>query len=369
MKLDWWNRLVQVCIFLCLQGFLLSLEGEAQGAPAFTMEGPSAAPSPLSASSAPSGEDQQGQPGKPTTALSPEETSGPSLWQTDSLASSWATVGTLDTEEAKSLEASEALLLAEECSENHSSISDIVHLEREEAELLEEAERQAEDVMAGGMEELQSSMMSVLGTEKELAELRVEQEAQALRGDAPELKAPKSMEMLMSVEEPELLDEPEEVVWPLLSSTPPPTIPEPPVSAPLPVPTMSPPVLVHPEFQPLREVPPSPARLEQEPLRKQQKESLKEEKKEESRKELPIPSDSPAPLVDKQKEPQIEPVAPLAQEESFDISTKELSVTQEPEPPVPPPSAFELTTLLYGSAAVVAVMGMVAYGALALSRK
>lgn len=348
---------------------MLSLEGEAQGASTFTMEGPSAAPSPLSASSAPSGEDQQGQLGKPTAALSPEETSGPSSWQTDSLASSWATVGTLDPEEAKSLEPSEALLLAEERSENHSSISDIVHLEREEAELLEEAERQAEDV------ELQSSVMSVLGTEKELAELRVEQEAQALRGDAPELKAPKTMEMLMSVEEPELQEEPEEVVWPLLSSTPPPAIPEPPASVHLPaVPAMSPPVLVDPEFQPLREVPPSPPRLEQQPTGKAHKEPQEEvkkvEKKEESRKARRIPLVATAPPVDTQTAPQKEPVAPLAEEESFDIPVKEGPLTQQPEPPVsPPPSAFELTTLLYGSAAVVAVMGMVAYGALALSRK
>lgn len=328
------------------------------------MEGPSAAPSPLSASSAPSGEGQQEGLGKPAAALSPEETSGPSSWQTDSLASSWATVGTLDAEEAKSLEASEALLLAEERSENHSSISDIVHLEREEAELLEEAERQAEEAAAGGMEELQSSVMSVLGTEKELAELRVEQEAQALRGDTPEVKAPKTMEMLMSMEEPELQEEPEEVVWPLLSSTPPPAIPEPPAL--LNVPIMSSPVLVDPEFQPLREVPSSPPRLEQQLPRKGHKELQEEAKKEES----PIPLVPPAPLVDTQKEPRAEPVvAPLAEEESFNISTKEVPVTQEPEPAVPPPSAFELTTLLYGSAAVVAVMGMVAYGALALSRK
>ncbi|XP_076152634.1 uncharacterized protein LOC143136060 [Alosa pseudoharengus] len=320
------------------------------------MEGPSAA--------TPSGEGQQEQLSKPTVAQSLEEASGPSSWQTDSLASSWATVGTLDPDEAKSLEASESLLLSEERSENHSSISDIVHLEREEAELLEEAERQEEarslrdveveeeeeeeEVAAEGVEELQSSMMSVLGTEKELAELRVEQEVQALRGDAPELKAPKTMELLMSVEEPELQEEPEEVVWPLLCSTPPPAIPKPPASVHLPVPTVSPPVLVDPEFQPLKEVPPLQPRLEQQPPRKAHK----------------------VPLVETQKEPLAKPAAtPLAVEESFDIATKEVPVTQEPEPAVPPSSTFELSSLLYGSAALVAVMGMVAYGALALSRK
>ncbi|XP_062374170.1 bcl-2-like protein 13 [Sardina pilchardus] len=319
------------------------------------MEGPSAA--------TPSGEGQQGQLGKPTVATSPEETSGPSSWQTDSLASSWATVGTLDPDEAKSLEAGESLLLAEERSENHSSISDIVHLEREEAELLEEAERQeearslrdaeVEEEMASrgvGVEELQGSVMSVLGTERELAELRAEQEVQAWRGDAPGLKAPKTMDLLMSVEEPELQEEPEEVVWPLLSSTPPPAIPEPPATAtvPLPVPTVSPPVLVDPEFKPLKEVPSLQPRLEPQPPRKAHK----------------------VPLVETQKEPLAEPVAaPLAVEESFDIPTKEVPATQEPEPDVPPSSAFELSSLLYGSAALVAVMGIVAYGALALSRK
>ncbi|XP_042563007.1 bcl-2-like protein 13 isoform X1 [Clupea harengus] len=338
-------------------GFLLSLEGEAQGAPSFTMEGQSAA--------TPSGEGQLGQLSKTTVPLSPEEVSYPSSWQTDSLASSWATVGTLDPEDAKSLEANEALLLAEERSENHSSTSDIVHLEREEAELLEEAERQAEarslrDVeVAEEVEELQSSMMSVLGTERELAELRVEQCL-----DVSGLKAPNTMELLMSVEEPELQDEPEEVLWPLLSSTPPPAIPEPPVLAPLPVP--APPVLVDPEFQPLIEVPPSLPRLEEQPPRKAHKESQEEVK--ESRKELPIPSFSLAPPVEVQKDPLAEPaLAPLAVEESFDA--KEVPVTQEPEPTVPPSSGFELSTLFYGSAALVAVMGMVAYGALALSRK
>lgn len=69
-----------------------------------------------------------------------------------------------------------------------------------------------------------------------------------------------------------------------------------------------------------------------------------------------------------QKDPLAEPaLAPLAVEESFDA--KEVPVTQEPEPTVPPSSGFELSTLFYGSAALVAVMGMVAYGALALSRK
>ncbi|KAL2102687.1 hypothetical protein ACEWY4_001855 [Coilia grayii] len=419
---------------------------------------------------------QQGQQSRPTATLSPEDNSGPSSWQTDSLASSWATVGALDPEEAKSLEASEALLMAEERSENHSSISDMVHLEREEDEFLEEDDQQAEEEARSlrevemeveveeeeemeeevvveeveeeeEEEELQASLMSVLGTERELEEMMAEQEAQELRldqevwewrqemeaqklrlekevqerrqkqetqqlrleqeaqerhqkqearelrwqkeapeqrweqeprelrlkqefrelrRDAPELKAPKTVEVLMSAEEPEFQEEAEEVLWPL-GSTPPPAVPEPAVPAPIPIPIPIPvPTLVAPEFRPFKDVPPSPPRLDEQPLIKAHQEASQEVK--EPKKELPIPSVPPVPPVEvKIESPSEPPVAPLAAEESFAL--KEVPVTQEPESSVPPSSAFELPTLLYGSAALVAVIGMVAYGALALSRK
>ncbi|KAJ8391058.1 hypothetical protein AAFF_G00096790 [Aldrovandia affinis] len=98
----------------------------------------------------------------PASLLGVGDSSGPSSWQTESLPASlaghesWAQV--MDPEDAKSLDSSDGAALAEERSENNSSNSDIVHVEREEAELLEP--------------ELQESVLSVLGTESELAEMR-----------------------------------------------------------------------------------------------------------------------------------------------------------------------------------------------------
>ncbi|XP_048862990.1 bcl-2-like protein 13 isoform X2 [Brienomyrus brachyistius] len=79
-------------------------------------------------------------------------------WQADSLlggSGSWAQVGSMEPEDAKSLDSDAGTMLAEERSENNSSNSDIVHVEREEAELMEG--------------ELQESM---LGSGSELVEMR-----------------------------------------------------------------------------------------------------------------------------------------------------------------------------------------------------
>lgn len=81
--------------------------------------------------------------------------------------------------ELGSLETSEMVLVQEEHSENHSSTSDIVHLE---AELQQRAESDEE-------EELQSSMLSMIGSElEEIGE--------------SDLKPPHTVELLMCVEEP-----------------------------------------------------------------------------------------------------------------------------------------------------------------------
>ncbi|KAL6107120.1 bcl2l13 [Pungitius sinensis] len=94
-----------------------------------------------------------------------------SSWQTESLPvslaghESWAQVGAMDPEDIKSLDSNEGAALAEERSENNSSNSDIVHVEREDAELLDEG---------GEVGAIDESMLSVLGTESELAELREE---------------------------------------------------------------------------------------------------------------------------------------------------------------------------------------------------
>ncbi|KAL4659453.1 bcl-2-like protein 13 [Arapaima gigas] len=111
----------------------------------------------------------------PASLVTTADGSEPSSWQTDSLpvslvgTESWAQVGITDPEDAKSLDSNEGGTLADERSENNSSNSDIVHVEREEAELLDTG------VQPGGLEaELQESVLSVLGSESELAQLRAE---------------------------------------------------------------------------------------------------------------------------------------------------------------------------------------------------
>ncbi|KAK7129805.1 hypothetical protein R3I93_019445 [Phoxinus phoxinus] len=86
--------------------------------------------------------------------------------------------------ELRSLETSEMVLVQEDHSENHSSASDIIHLE---AELHERAESDDE-------EDLQSSVLSMICSDREPAEI----------GSAAEsdLKPPRTGELLMCVEEP-----------------------------------------------------------------------------------------------------------------------------------------------------------------------
>ncbi|XP_018938373.1 bcl-2-like protein 13 [Cyprinus carpio] len=87
--------------------------------------------------------------------------------------------------ELVSLETSEMLLVQEDHSENHSSTSDIIHLEVDLHQRAESDER----------EELQSIVLSMIGSEKELEEI----------GEGPadsDLKPPETVELLMCVEEP-----------------------------------------------------------------------------------------------------------------------------------------------------------------------
>lgn len=121
-----------------------------------------------------SGEQASDQLSPPASLLTLGDSSGPTSWQTESLPvsltghESWAQVAMMDPEDVKSLDSAEGAATAEEQSENNSSNSDIVHVEREDAELLEEAGETAEEA------ELQSSILSVLGTESELAAVREE---------------------------------------------------------------------------------------------------------------------------------------------------------------------------------------------------
>ncbi|XP_061814894.1 uncharacterized protein [Nerophis lumbriciformis] len=76
-------------------------------------------------------------------------------------------MGDMDPEDTKSLDSSDEAALAGD--ENHSFNSDMVHLEREEAEMLEEV---AGEEKGGGSEdegeELQTSVLSVLGGASDL---------------------------------------------------------------------------------------------------------------------------------------------------------------------------------------------------------
>lgn len=129
--------------------------------------------------------------------ISVADSSGLSSWHTENLPvslsghDSWAQIGTMEPEDAKSVDSGEGVASAEERSENNSSNSDIVHVEREEAELLEEGEAVEEG-------ELQESILSVLGTESELESLREELRREASSAQLPISEAPES---LMSLEE------------------------------------------------------------------------------------------------------------------------------------------------------------------------
>lgn len=162
-----------------------------------------------------SGEQHSDQRGETSSLLCAEDDhgSGSCSWQTESLPvslaghESWAHVAMTDPEDAKSLDSNEGAALAEERSENNSSNSDIVHVEREEAELLEEVAEAGAALEDPG---LQESMMSVLGTESDLAELRAaefrDQSPFPGLSEAESGTAPASL--LVSLEEPVLLEAP-----------------------------------------------------------------------------------------------------------------------------------------------------------------
>ncbi|XP_035280305.1 bcl-2-like protein 13 [Anguilla anguilla] len=274
----------------------------------------------------------------PASLLGVGDSSGPGSWQTESLPvslgghESWAQV--MDPEDAKSLDSSDGAALAEERSENNSSNSDIVHVEREEAEL-------------------QESVLSVLGSESELAELRAELRAEAspppdLVPEAPEPPAP--------LEEPALREAPahaslgakmEPPAPAALESEPEPK-PEPPASVPVEAPEACeapPPSLAQaPPPQPEPEPEPEPVVVppEQEP-----------------------PLAEPQPIVE---EPTPAPLATPPVEEPPVAPPEEAPVQTEPTPPESPPPS-ELPVLLYGGAALVAIAAVVAYGAMAYRRK
>ncbi|KAF7658203.1 hypothetical protein LDENG_00015890 [Lucifuga dentata] len=287
--------------------------------------------------------------GGEATSFSPSpQVESPGPWQSESLlVESWSTMGDMDPEDTKSIDSSDGMALAGE--ENHSSNSDMVHLEREEAEMLEEAAQAAAE---GGEEEtwrrteeeeeedeeLQTSVLSVLGEERELVELREEEQ---------DFQARETEELLVSAEEPnrEKLAEFMQVV-PLMALPPLPIVKlDPPstTSTPVPLTTTS----EGEEFRSMQGLHPPPvlAPIEHEP-------SLASKN------------------LDQLKFSQI----PLAGEEETSVKTSEAaSEKPEPEPHGPktakPQSSTELPVMLCGGAALVAIIGVVAYGAVAYFKK
>lgn len=270
-----------------------------------------------------------GGPGAAAT-LPLTHTESPGPWQSESLlAESWSTMGDVDPdpEDAKSLDSNDGAALAGE--ENHSSNSDMVHLEREEAEMLEEAEREERGKRTGEDEdeedEMQTSVLSVLGGDRELVALREEEES---------LQAPESEELLVSAEEPLREKEPVEFrhVVPPMALPPLPIVKlHPPSTTSTPVPSTT--------TSEAEEVFPSPGLLPPSILSAMAAEAS---------------AAGPEQLQFSQ--------VPLSDEHSEKES-------QGPPPPDPETKPLTSTGLLCGGAALVAVVGVVAYGAVVYCRK
>lgn len=316
-----------------------------------------------------SGEHYPDQLSPPSSLLCAGESSSEhSSWHTESLPvslaghESWAQVGEMETEDLKSLDSNEGVALAEERSENNSSNSDIVHVEREEAELLEEA------VEAGVIEE---SMMSVLGTESELAELREE----FLVGGPPvsvstaaDSSTPAS---LLSLEEPVVIEIPtvysaepsfassEVLPQDAESAVPPPSEPEPPAAISVPA------VETESEAEPVAA--PVPVPVEAAPPFSDQETSAISAKLEAT----------PDPIPE--KEPELEPIAvpsspdPDTVEEpevmGVPTPTPEASAAPAEEPPVQLDQAPELQVLVYGGATLAVLAAVIIYGVIRYRRK
>uniref|UniRef100_A0A3Q3LV62 BCL2 like 13 n=1 Tax=Labrus bergylta TaxID=56723 RepID=A0A3Q3LV62_9LABR len=315
-----------------------------------------------------SGEQHPDQLSPPSSLLcTGDNSSGQSSWQTESLPvslaghESWAQVVAMDPEDVKSLDSNEGVALAEERSENNSSNSDIVHVEREEAELLEEG---------GEVGAIDDSMMSVLGTESDLAELREE-----FRDQTPPVPEPAELDStapasLLSLEEPVVIETPTilsaepsltssepELLPPVQESAAPPTS-EPEPAAPLSVPAVEP----EPEPEPAAAAAPVLAEVAPPSLAKETPVVPAE---------LEVTSE-PAP----EPEPEPEPVTVPPQPEPDTAAGPEGLQAEPPVPEAPaeePPAASEpdaeLQGLLYGGAALVAIFAVVAYGVISYRRK
>ncbi|KAJ8261902.1 hypothetical protein GJAV_G00159780 [Gymnothorax javanicus] len=270
----------------------------------------------------------------PASLLGVGDSSGPTSWQTDSLPvsltghESWAQV--MDPEETKSLDSSDGAALAEERSENNSSNSDIVHVEREDAELIEP--------------ELQESVLSVLGSDSELAQLRAEAlPTPDLATETPEPPAALKDPVLEEVSAHSSLGAKMEPPAPAAKVS----EPEPPVAAPVEDPEAS-----KAPAPSLQQVPPQ---LEPEP---------------DTELVTAPPEQEPAPV---EPQPIVEEPGPdslaTGPEEELPVAPPKEAPVQTESPPPEIPQSTELPVLLYGGAALVAIAALVAYGALTYRRK
>ncbi|XP_068443009.1 uncharacterized protein si:ch211-214j24.14 [Clinocottus analis] len=222
-------------------------------------------------------------------------------------------MGDVDPEDPGSLDGS--------AEENH---SDMVHLEREEAEEEEEGEDDDDD------EELQTSALSILGGERELGELSEEEHDL--------LQAPETEALLVSAEDPKRPAEFRQVVPPMALPLLPIVKLDPPSTTSTPVPST-----LSSEAEELYST-----RGLQPPSILAQAAAAAEEPPSERRVKF-----SQIPLSDA--------------EEHSDQSSEE--TTGKATAPKTTPKPLSSAGLLCGGAALVAVVGVVAYGAVAFCRK
>ncbi|XP_020346569.1 bcl-2-like protein 13 [Oncorhynchus kisutch] len=281
--------------------------------------------------------------------LSQGDSGGSGPWQTESsLAESWSTVGDMmDPEDTKSLDSSDGVAhLAEERSENHSSISDMVHLEREEKILAEEEE----DGSLGEEEELQACVMSVIGGGGDMSEFREEEldTQELLPSSEVSADHQETMDLIMSVaEELFVQEEPVEVSHATTASMPMPVWKlEPPSASSTPVPSIPTLAELHSELQysMQEQLHPPPVLGPGAPQPPDQSQT----------------NSQPESLASLHTAQETQEIPPVTQEVPPEKTEAELATSLH---------ATELPVLLCGGAAMVAIVGVLAYGAVAYCRK
>ncbi|KAL0962879.1 hypothetical protein UPYG_G00346670 [Umbra pygmaea] len=322
--------------------------------PAFTLEGKVSAVSRGDDSgvvTSLSGEQKPGWLSPATLQLSQASSSGSVSWQTEnSLAESWSTVGDVgDPDDTKSPDH-----LTEEHSENHSSVSDMVHLERDEdddEEILadDEVEERSLGEEEEEEEELQASVMSVLGGEREMVELREDELAVHVLPRSSDVAshqhAQQTSDEMMSVGRKSSVEDPAEVSHATTASMPMPVWKlQPPSASSTPVPSTPTLAEIHSElrYSLQEQLHPPPVLGRGAP---QPPETIQTVSQPESL--LLVPKET-------------EGVPPLTQEVQLEKTNAETAISSPDN---------ELSVLLYGGAALVAILGFMAYVAVVYCRK